>query len=310
MKATTRSPHAVVALVIVATCGCAQGDSREKGTAPSTSVAPRPVPAPRAPEYPGPALEVPGLESLEHQPLVIMEEVDPWSSGLWWGEPTFALYEDGLTIYRRPVSAVEYVTVQVEIGEGQAHTLVADLVDHGALELTSARDDLCAEDASVVAIFLRTGFRWHELRACGVNRCVLHGECRGRSSSELLGIYGRLATFDVPEAEPWKARQIAIGLWGLAPGADALPWPAGVPQPPPPQPWPPGPHVRAPELRALLDVKYEAPLADLAKKLRDGRYGVQLHGVTWKGLDLQEALPSHDYLRRVTRTSFQATPPP
>lgn len=163
------------------------------------------------------------------QPLVVLIEFDPWRMVIGSDSPTFALYDDGLVIYRRETDEGEIDYVSVQLDEEELAALIEDL-DIG--------DDFFALD-DYYDIFLATDqptsylFAWNEegeTKAVGVYGAIrVMPEVREQVPEAFLSVFDKVIAFDHEDADAWLPEQIELIVWPYESSAEPLKWPAGWP---------------------------------------------------------------------------------
>jgi hypothetical protein len=163
---------------------------------------------------------VPTMAADEPQPLVVLVERNPWLMIIGSDSPTFALYADGLVIFRKPDSA-EYLSVRLD------ETKRRDLVTQIAAEaIAGLRESYSASEW--------TDQPTNELHvwATGAHKTVsVYGALRREATARAKSPESFLHAFDVitkfgPEASPWMPSQIEVLIWPYEHSPEEpLPWP-------------------------------------------------------------------------------------
>jgi hypothetical protein len=285
--------HVLVLLIAASACTPRRAGGDTTGQ-PDASTMTRP--APPEPSKPGPSLEVPGLDALAHQPLVVLIERNPWLNVIGSDVPTLALYEDGLVIYHR-VKDHHAEALQAQLGKGGAQAMATELVGLGFFELPLYASVAHATDQPTVDVYLRSGTRWHLASVYGIGRDgkATHGD--GEPAPAFARAYQRLATFEAPGAVPWKPEQIEVMLWGFEYAKEAKPWPATIPRPPA--------SVKPSKngvYKHFLDGKYDAAVHAFQATL-PGTTAVELNGSKWS-FGYRRRIPEEDYLWKVRQALY------
>jgi hypothetical protein len=142
-----------------------------------------------------------GATSERVRPIVVLLETEPWAMVIGADSPRFALYRDGLVIYRR---ANEYRSVRLNVRERD--TLLADLgIDHLACFVGNYGEQAVTDQP------------WHHLligRGGPLSPISVYGAVRAPSTpAPVVAADERLAAFDHPDARPWLPERIEVMIW-------------------------------------------------------------------------------------------------
>ncbi|HVK69843.1 MAG TPA: hypothetical protein VM694_35535 [Polyangium sp.] len=295
-----RRATALLALLSLA-CGCRDATSPSE-RAPSAvltqSVSAAPTSTskepPRNAEPLGPAsplVEFEGLAKLDHKPLVVLRERNPWLMVLGSDVPTIVVYEDGLVVYHKLVEKkAEALTVNV--GAEAARKLVDELATAEFMGLPAQTSVTAATDQPTVGIALRQGSQWKYASVEGLRRDgKASAAATGEAPAVFVRAYQRLANFDAPGATPWEPETIEIMLWDFSHARKPpLPWPAGIPAPPA--------GVKAPKEGVYhhhVPGRHEAATRAFLASLEQSQ-GVSVGGAS-ASIGVRRVVPSDDYIR-------------
>ncbi len=161
---------------------------------------------------PLPAVDVPGIEDLEHKPLLLLYEV---RGGLDGGhKPALILYEDGLAVVDRRFLTAEGVYLPMafmgHVSAEAARRFVRDRV-LAPFAAVPERVDLWpgSFDGPLVDVYLRDGRKWLHARVDN-----LGPGCKGpygsscRAPNEVQIIYNWALRLDLPDASRWTGKEL------------------------------------------------------------------------------------------------------
>jgi len=139
------------------------------------------------------------------RPVLVLVETDPWAMVIGSDSPRFALYDNGLAIYRTKDSFRQIVL-------DQAHA--ADLrkaVNPGALACLNEDYSISdwTDQPSELLFFGRGG----RLSKISVYGRIPNGGGSTNLPSPLIAAYERLARFDDSKSRPWMPDYIEVMVW-------------------------------------------------------------------------------------------------
>ncbi|MDC0740091.1 hypothetical protein [Polyangium mundeleinium] len=309
-------PHcratALLALLSLA-CGCRDAttpNERAPSAALTQSVSAAPTstskepPRNAAPLGPAsPLVEFEGLAKLDHKPLAVLRERNPWLMVLGSDVPTIVVYEDGLVVYHKLVGdKAEALTVNV--GAEAARKLVEELATAEFMALPAQISVTDATDQPRVGIALRQGSQWKYASVEGITRNgkATAGET-GVAPAVFVRAYQRLANFHAPGATPWAPETIEIMLWDFSHArTPPLPWPAGIPAPPA--------DVKAPKEGVYhhhVPGRHEAATRAFIASLEQSQ-GVSVGGAS-ASIGVRRVVPSDIYIGTMIRCAWMKSIP-
>jgi hypothetical protein len=157
-------------------------------------------------------------------PFVVLVERNPWLMIIGSDSPTFALYADGLVIFRKSDSA-DYLSVRLD--ESERTDLVAQIAPGAIAGLSEAYAASEWTDQPTNELHV-----W----ATGAHKTVsVYGALRREPTARAKTPEPFLHAFDVitkfgPEASPWMPSQIEVLIWPYEHSPEEpLPWPDGWP---------------------------------------------------------------------------------
>jgi hypothetical protein len=305
-----RRPAELVALLLLA-CGCRSSSTPDEraplaAVTQSISAAPTSKAPPRGVVPQGPAsplVELEGLSALEHKPLAVLREKNPWATVLGSEVPTIVVYEDGLVVYHRLVGE-KASALTVNVGAEAARKFVDGLATTEFMALPARMSITIATDQPTVMIVLRTGSQWKFASVNGLGR---DGKATAASQGEAPGVfvtaYQRLAQFDAPGAVPWEPETIEIMLWDFSHAHKRpLPWPAGIPAPPA--------GVKPPEkgvYRHYVPGRHEAATRAFIASLEQSQ-GVSVGGAS-SSIGVRRVVPSDVYIETMIQCAWSRSIP-
>jgi hypothetical protein len=153
------------------------------------------------------------------RPLIVLVETEPWLMVIGSDSPRFALYSDGLVIYRH---GREYRSVRLSDEERRA--LLASLDVESLACFTGFHGNTAATDQPYHNLFLGRGG--------SLSLVSVYGAQFDRSAvpQALAAVHARLAAFDHPGAQTWLPERIEVMIWPYEYAPDAsIEWPADWP---------------------------------------------------------------------------------
>jgi hypothetical protein len=157
-------------------------------------------------------------------PLVVLTEYDPWRMVIGSDSPTFALYDDGLVIYRGEDGNGESGFYSVRLTAREKHNLLEALAleeDFYALE-NFYETTLWTDQPSNVLM------RWDS--RLGAQLVSVYGdlreseEAREAAPAPFLAAYDVLIAYQHPDAQRWLPDKIEVMLWPYE-TSNAAAWP-------------------------------------------------------------------------------------
>lgn len=163
---------------------------------------------------------VPIIAADEPHPLVVLVERNPWLMIIGSDSPTFALYADGLVIFRRPDST-EYSSIRLD--EANRRDLVAQIAPEAIATLHESYSASEWTDQPTNELHVWTA---------GAHKAVsVYGALRREATARAQSPEFFVRAFDVitkfgPEASPWMPSQIEVLIspYEHSP-EEPLPWP-------------------------------------------------------------------------------------
>jgi hypothetical protein len=159
------------------------------------------------------------------EPRIVLMERNPWLAVIGSDSPTFALYANGLVIFRGNAGSGEYLAAL--LGEREYQDLLANLMPQSVLRL---RDSYTASE--------RTDQATNELHvwADGKRKSVsVYGairrspDVRKKTPAAFLAAFDTITGFTAP-ARPWLPEEIEVLLWPFDHSRKApVPWPGNWP---------------------------------------------------------------------------------
>lgn len=157
------------------------------------------------------------------KPLVVLISLPVFSLTAGLESPDFALYANGLVIYRHGQG---FKSVQLDSAERDA--LVRDLDEPSLRGLARHYDaDIVTDDSNVTLHFYGPDAPW---------TLSVYGEAaldqgRGQVPPQIVAAYHRLSRFDHPRATVWSPARIEVvlGAYDPVPPGEQLAWPQGWP---------------------------------------------------------------------------------
>lgn len=153
------------------------------------------------------------------RPLVVLVETEPWAMVIDSDSPRFALYSDGLVIYRH---GREYRSVR--LGDEERRVLLASLDVESLACFTGGHGNTAVTDQPYHNLFLGRG---------GPLSLVSVYGARFDPSAvppPVAAANARLAAFDHPGAHTWLPERIEVMIWPYEYAPDAsIDWPADWP---------------------------------------------------------------------------------
>lgn len=151
---------------------------------------------------------------------VLLIEYDPWRTVIGSDSPTFALYQDGRTIFRHEKQFQHTSLTSEEFGS---------IID-GASSLANLDSfyPLSRSTDQITQLFsLCTNGKTHHVEVYGSLR---HDDIREVAPSELVALFDQLTTFTGAQAEPWLPETIEVMIWdyNYAPDESII-WPSEWP---------------------------------------------------------------------------------
>jgi hypothetical protein len=149
---------------------------------------------------------------------VVLVETEPWAMVIGADSPRFALYGDGLAIYRR---GNEYRSVRLT--ERERETLLADLGIESLACHIGNYGDQAISDQSESNLFIGRGGPLSLISVYGVVRS-------SSTPAPVVAADQQLAAFDHPDALPWLPERIEVMIWPYEYAPEAsITWPSGWP---------------------------------------------------------------------------------
>ena len=305
--------HRATALLALSLLGCGcRGSSPPDEGAPLASVTPSDSAAPTsndrpprgAPERPpSPLVELEGLSELEHKPLAVLRESNPWLMVIGSDVPTIVVYEDGLVVYQK-LAGQKAEGLMVNVGPEAARALVSGLAPPDFMALPARMSVTAATDQPTVGIALRRGSQWKYASVNGLGR---DGKATAASHGEapvvFITAYRRLASFDAPGATPWEPESIEIMISDFSHARERpLPWPAGIPAPPA--------GVKPPEkgvYRHYVPGRHEAATRAFIASLNQSQ-GVSVGGAS-ASVGVRRVVPSDVYIETMIQCAWSRSIP-
>lgn len=163
----------------------------------------------------------PAADEAEVRPLVVLVERNPWAAVIGSDSPRFALYSDGLVIYRREDG---FRSVRLDPRELEAlrerldvPVLGCALGRHGPENLT----DQPEEDFHIG--------RGGALSLISVYGAIEPGRAPQGTPRQVVAAYATLTGFAHPRAQPWMPERVEVMIWPYEHARSATRWPAGWP---------------------------------------------------------------------------------
>lgn len=160
-----------------------------------------------------------GATSERPRPLVVLVVTDPWAMVIGADSPRFALYSDGLVIYR---NVRGYWSVRLN-GEERRNAL-ANLGIESLACFVGNHGNSVVTDQAFHNLFLGQGGPLSLVSAYAADYDP------GGIPAPVRAINARLAAFDHPRARPWLPERIEVMIWPYEYAPDAsIDWPADWP---------------------------------------------------------------------------------
>lgn len=169
-----------------------------------------------------PVSQAPAQPAAGAEPLLVLIEYDPWAMVIGSDTPRFALYDDGVVIYR---TATGHYTARFDPEE--IETFRASLNPEALSGLAGSYTVSDATDQPTTDLMLRTGSTYAHMSVYGALKSP---EARSAIPSEILDAYDRLTDFERGDAVPWLPEAIEVMIWPYeyAPEEPII-WPADWP---------------------------------------------------------------------------------
>lgn len=163
------------------------------------------------------------------EPLVVLMEYDPWRMVIGSDSPTFALYENGLVIYRAE-DEIGYVSALLDFEERDA--FYAQIASDAFFALDDYYDNFLVTDQPSNTLWV-----WDEYGKA--KRVGVYGMLRPSTSDldekmragvppAFLTAFDTLVNFSHAEAKAWLPEKFEVMLWPYD-TSDSVRWPAGWP---------------------------------------------------------------------------------
>ncbi len=213
---------------------------------------------------------VPMSAAEDPTPLVVLIERNPWLMVIGADSPTFALYSDGLVVFRKADSS-QYLSVRLD--DDSQKDLIRKIAPGSVAELREFYAASQWSDQPTNELHV-----WSD----GVRKTVsVYGSLRREETARAKSPKAFLDAFDVitrfsPDSSPWMPDQIEVLIWPSANSPEEpLPWPDG---------WPPFEKAKPMGAGGLHQVLLPASefvrLEQLLKQLKP-RKAVQFDGRKW-----------------------------
>lgn len=168
------------------------------------------------------------IKPIKRQPFIVLIEHDPWLPVLESDSPTFALYDDGLVIFRRHGKKGGNDYGSILLDRKQRDRLLSSLPlgkDFQALSDDEVSD--CTDQpTNVLWVWLA-----HQVKRVSVYGDLRNdGEARSKTPRTFLRLFDELIGYDNEAAIPWVPEKVEVLIWpyGYSP-AEPLLWPTGWP---------------------------------------------------------------------------------
>jgi hypothetical protein len=203
-----------------------------------------------------------------NRPVLVLVETNPWAMVLGSDSPRFALYDNGLAIYR-----TKNGFRQVQLNKERADAF-RNAVNVGALAcLNEHYSTIDATDQPTEFFFFGRGGRLSQVSVYGG---ILGKGEQAEVPAPLVAAYERLVGFDDPNSKPWLPDYIEVMVWPYeyAPEPSII-WPSEWPglRDPRTRKWNDGkgyslyvPSTDSEELRAFLRTEHEKGAVEIGGK--------------------------------------------
>jgi hypothetical protein len=175
------------------------------------------------------ALSLLACPPADRKPLLVLVEEDPWLMVIGSDSPTFALFDDGLVIYRRETPGdTPFASVRLDSKEQGA--LVARLLaDRLAFEGLKDRYELTAtSDQTTCSIHSWLGGKPRSVSVYGALRS--DEEVRAKAPAAFLAAFDAMRSYTNAAAVPWLPAKIEVMAYPFENSADTpVEWPKDWP---------------------------------------------------------------------------------
>ncbi len=162
------------------------------------------------------------------EPMVVLMEYDPWRMVIGSDSPTFALYENGLVIYRAE-DEIGYVSALLDFEERDA--LYAQIASDAffALDDYYEATEWTDQPSNVIMLWDKNG----QVKRVSVYGSLYAGgeiesESRANTPEAFLTAFDTLVNFSHAEAKAWLPEKFEVMLWPYD-TSDSVRWPADWP---------------------------------------------------------------------------------
>jgi hypothetical protein len=167
------------------------------------------------------------------EPLVVLLETDPWASVVGSDSPTFALYSDGVAIYRKDDA---YLSVRLDTDELQIFMSALELESLKGLAGFYSIGGLMMTDQPTTTLFIRGEGRYVRIQVDG-SLARATSLPKGPSTANPGGVpprvleaYLKMAAFDPDAAVAWSPAAIEVMIWPYEYAPDeSIVWPSRWP---------------------------------------------------------------------------------
>jgi hypothetical protein len=159
------------------------------------------------------------------QPRIVLVERNPWLAVIGSDSPTFALYADGLVIFRGNAGSGQLLSARLSSREYQ--NLLAQLAPESLLELRDEYSGTEVTDQPTNELYLWIGGKRKSISIYGAVR--RDQGVRSETPPAFLRAFDTITTFTT-QAQPWLPEQIELLLWPFDQSREVpAPWPDGWP---------------------------------------------------------------------------------
>lgn len=169
--------------------------------------------------------------SARAEPLLVVIEEDPWAMVIGSDSPKFALYDDGVVIYRKETG---YHAVRLNADE--LAVFMSALQPEALQELAGGYSISTWTDQPTTDILLRIGTGFTRISVYGSLDRVVSAAGKepmadpSRLPQRLLDTYGLLSAFERTDAVPWSPEAIEVLIWPYEYAPDeSIVWPSRWP---------------------------------------------------------------------------------
>jgi len=166
--------------------------------------------------------------SFENWPRIMLFSTNPWLAVIGSDSPSFALYENGLVIFRAQTKGSPFLSARLSPGDTaelfkrlRPDPDFFDLPDH-------IEADPLKTDQPTNAISFRRGNSFKSVRVYGNLRA--NQPARAAVPKSFLDLFDRITSYSNEQATPWQPNFIEVMLWPFENSAlDPVPWPSQWP---------------------------------------------------------------------------------